>query len=166
MLNDKPAYFFWDTGSSRSIVSLETLRNFGLSSHITICVNTENTASAIGSTVLNNAIDNKIIAHKFVVESNFTPGHLLLRHDFLCCTWISLHPQSTTTTFNGSAYPLWTPPCLWTYPVLVMAIHNISHKYTYPVFTPYIPHPSPPPKPYTPPPPSFIVSRIRNVRYT
>lgn len=41
MLNDKPAYFFLDTGSSSSVVTLETLRNFGLSlnmqpSHITI----------------------------------------------------------------------------------------------------------------------------------
>lgn len=108
MLSDKPAYFFLDTGSSSSVVTLETLRNFGLSlnmqpSHITICRVTGNTASASGSTVLNIAINNKIIAHKFVVvESNFTPSHLLLGHDFLFRKGISLHTQSNTITFNGS----------------------------------------------------------------
>ncbi|ROT69657.1 hypothetical protein C7M84_012131 [Penaeus vannamei] len=78
-LNNRRAYFFLDNGSSCSVVSIDTLKEFGFSlelqpSHTTICGITGNTTSSLGRKVLNIEIGGITFPHSFVVVNKNFPS--------------------------------------------------------------------------------------------
>ena len=89
ILNGKRAYFFLDNGSSSSMVSSETLRQFKLHpiiepSDLTIRGVTGNAMASIGSAMLDLSFGGINFTQRFiVVDGSYTPGHLLLGHDFI-----------------------------------------------------------------------------------
>ncbi|MEL7521109.1 MAG: retropepsin-like aspartic protease, partial [Cyanobacteria bacterium J06553_1] len=117
-LCDKAAKFFLDGGSSISIISRETLNDFGLTPmiHTTNIVIRGVTGSmnVLGTTILKLVWDSVRFFHRFVVvESPNHPGNLLLGHEFLVKAGLWLHPASNSVYFNGKRIQLLPHSKMW-----------------------------------------------------
>ena len=110
-INAKPARFFLDSGSSLSLISTKTLKEF----HLTTAIHPTNirimgvtgNMSVVGNTWIPMSFGGSNIYHRFtVVNSPNYPGNCLLGHPFMVEMSLWLHPASNAVYYQGRKIPL------------------------------------------------------------